>query len=60
MEKETLRFPDRTDEGFDCQFAFGKLYGVAAVETGGKQQSTGLLHLDWFESLSEANKKTTP
>ena len=24
--------------------------GVAAIETGGKQQSTGLLHLDGFES----------
>ena len=27
-------------------------YGVAAVETGGKQMSTGYLHLDRFESLS--------
>ena len=26
-------------------FAFGKNYGVAAVETGGKQGSTGALHL---------------
>ena len=30
---------DRTDEGFDYQ------RGVAAVETGGKQPSTGRLHL---------------
>ena len=32
-------------EGFVCIFALreGKNYGVTAVETGGKQQSTGLL-----------------
>ena len=30
--------------GLVCIFAFGENYGVAAVETGGKQQSTGLLH----------------
>ena len=37
----------------------GKLYGVAAVETGDEQQSTGLLHLDGFESpfiLSQQKK----
>jgi len=38
------------DEGFDDQFAKGKLYGVAAVFFGGKQMPTGHLHLDWFES----------
>ena len=27
-----------------CIFAFGENDGVAAVETGGEQQSTGLLH----------------
>ena len=31
---------------------------VAAVETGGKQQSTGLLHLDGFESLLKHKKLT--
>ena len=33
--------------------------GVAAVETGGKQQSTGLLHIDRFKSLSDQNKKAS-
>jgi len=41
---------ERLDEGFDDQFAKGKLYGVAAVIFGGKQMPTGHLHLDWFES----------
>ena len=48
----------RLDEGFDDQFAKGKLYGVAAVFFGGKQMSTGHLHLDGFESPSEAKIKT--
>ena len=34
--------------------------GVAAVETGGKQMSTGHLHLDWFESLSLFSAKKRP
>ena len=32
-------------------------YGVAAVETGGKQQSTGLLQLDGFESRPASDDK---
>ena len=32
------------------------IYGVAAVETGGKQQSTGLLHFD--RSIPVRQKKT--
>ena len=31
--------------------------GVAAVETGGKQMSTGHLHLNRFKSLSLQKKK---
>jgi hypothetical protein len=36
-----------------CIFAFGENYGVAGVEPG-EQQSTGLLHLDWFKSPIKA------
>ena len=36
-------------------------YGVAAVETGGKQMVTGHLHLDGFKSLYTPHKiKKTP
>ena len=37
-------------EGFVCIFCKAENYGVAAVETGGNQQSTGLLKLI-FKSL---------
>ena len=30
-----------------CHCAFGTMYGVAAVETGGKQGSPGALHLNF-------------
>ena len=33
--------------------------GVAAVETGGEQQSTGLLYLDGFDSRPAPKKDTT-
>ena len=33
-------------------------YGVAAVETGGKQMSAGHLRLDRFESLTATNKNS--
>ena len=32
------------EAGLDCIFTFGENYRVAAVETGGKQMSTGHLH----------------
>jgi hypothetical protein len=35
-------------------------YGVAAVKTGGKQGSTGALHLDGFESATHDTKKKHP
>ena len=48
------------DEGFDCQFAEGKLYGSHQFLNWWQQVSTGHLHLNGFESLSEANKKRHP
>ena len=50
-------------EGFDLHFLPSREenYGVAAVETGGKQMSTGHLHLDGFKSLTSiTNKKNHP
>ena len=44
------------DEGFDCQFAEGKLYGSHPFLNWWQQVSTGHLHLNGFESLSEATK----
>jgi hypothetical protein len=38
-------------------FFLRKNYGVAAVETGGKQISTGYLHLDGFKSFRLAQQK---
>jgi len=32
-------------------------YGVAAVETGGQRQSTGLSHLNLFESGQDQKKR---
>ena len=32
-------------------------YGIAAVETGGKQGSTGALHLDGFSSCHRTKEK---
>jgi len=47
-------------KGFVCIFAFGENYGVTGAEPG-EQQSTGLLHLDWFESLPQPHQtKKTP
>ena len=42
----------RPSDGFDLQFhSFGnEIEGVAAVETGGQQHATGMLHLSGFES----------
>ena len=42
----------RPSDGFDLQFhSFGnEIVGVAAVETGGQQHATGMLHLSGFES----------
>jgi len=39
------------EAGLAYIFTFGENYRVAAVETGGKQMSTGHLHLDGFKSL---------
>ena len=47
------------EEDSICVFTFGENYGVAGVEAG-KQQSPGLLHLDWFESSSLRNEKQPP
>ena len=45
-------------EGFDLHFhpMREENYGVAAVETGGKQMSTGHLHLDGFKFLFPTTK----
>ena len=48
------------DEGFDCQFTGGKLYGSHQFLNWWQQYATGILHLDGFESQSEANKKRHP
>ena len=49
------------EAGLDLHFRPGMNENdcVAAVETGGKQQSPGLLHLEWFKSLilHSPNKK---
>lgn len=49
------------DEGFDCQFANGKLYGDDQFLNWSLPQSTGLWHLNGFEpSKSDGKKKTPP
>ena len=47
------------DEGFDCQFAGGKLYGIDQFLNWSIKQSTGLFGFNRFESLSEAKKSPT-
>ena len=49
------------EAGLDYIFTFGENYRVAAVETGGKQMSTGHLHYDGFKSLAHLikNKSTS-
>ena len=51
----------RPSDGFDLHFhSFGnENKGVAAVETGGQQHATGMLHLSGFES-SQKEKTTSP
>ena len=45
-------------EGFDLHFLpmREENYCVAAVESGGKQMSTGHLHLHGFKSLAQQHK----
>ena len=46
------------ETGLDLLFrpGIGENNSVAAVETGSKQQSTGLLHLNGFESCTVRNE----
>ena len=48
------------DEGFDCQFAVGKLYGIDQFLNWSIKQSTGLFGFRWVRIPISANKKTTP
>ena len=48
------------DEGFDYQFAKGKLYGSHQFLNWWRRYATGISHLDRFESQPKPIKKTTP
>jgi len=50
-------YKQRTDEGFDYQFAFGKLYGGHQFLNWWQRYATGISHLDGFESQSDGKKK---
>ena len=46
--------------GFVCIFACGENYGVAAVETGGKQMSTGHLYFIFESHYLQRKEKAAP
>ena len=58
----TLLYVECSSDGFDLHFhSFGnENKGVAAVETGGQQHATGMLHLSGFEAIHRNKKWELP